>query len=134
MKASDIYKSIKIRKMSSLVLLGVYIILPIFILIHSSSMSPSHIEMAPKCPYMTGEYSVCPISPSIQLDLWKNISMSIVPVFSILFATIAISLFVFFVLHKIMSLLLYIKTQKYRYVHFLYQFLFSQGILNSKAY
>lgn len=117
------------RKTIAIVIFGTYSFLSIFGLM-SFHYSNHHLGiMTSDCPE-----TIC-IDFFKDISTWKNISNSILPIFKIIFFLGILSIFYCFCTFKIntQKILFYIYV-KSRLPNNLYQFLFSQGILNSKVF
>lgn len=123
-------------KIVSFGIIFLYLMLPMYIFTHMMSMSKTHTSSVPDCPFMTDQSSFCPIEFFAHLDILQKNLLHTPLAFKIILG-LFMSL-VFFILTyaspPLVGLLVYLKQRKHIVISNLHQMLFSQGILNSKAY
>jgi len=116
-------------------ILSLYLLFPMYMFQHMTHMSHMHSMPLQNCPYMTGESAVCPIDFFGHLSVWQNMSRGLIT----LKVTLATLFFIVFLgalsfLSTLREFFLDRKKQQFQTIPLLYQTLFSQGILNSKAF
>lgn len=124
-----------IKKIVFSVILLSYMTLSFLGLVHISDMN--HMNMpVNNCPFTSTEYSLCTLNFLDHIKQWIKLSSGY-----ILLQNLFISLGLCFLGYKFIfnfyfsdRLILYLKRQKYKYISYLYQNLFSSGILNSKVF
>lgn len=121
-------------KVIALLVVTTYILVPVYLFWHMEHMADSHMMSDQDCPYITGHNAVCPMDISEHLSTWQNIKV-ILPIIKFLTAH-SNFLFVSLICLSLLvtQLVSYLQRQKYRHVQLLFTSLFSQGILNGKAY
>lgn len=111
-----------------------YMIIPFYFVAHMMHMEDSGMAPMSDCPYSIGQYSVCPLDFAGHLNVWQEVSVVSAPSLFIsvvyLIAVFSIALLAL----SIVKLLSYLKNNLRKKLYILYQELFSQGILNTKAY
>jgi hypothetical protein len=128
MLKTDLFKPI----VAALLLIG-YVFLSVFSILHMAHMNNMSMPMA-HCPYMAGEPSLCQMKVSDHLVPWQQLSNVVFPSFLALIISATIFLLYTWYYSPPVRLLLYIRRHWHSLWRSLYQFLFSQGILNPKYY
>jgi hypothetical protein len=123
----------KIMKIISSILMFVFMVVPILLFNHMTHMIDAHMMGDQECPYLSGSDSVCPMDFSIRLNALQNVivtpfSKLVIVNFGILF------LYIVCISLCIVRLNFYFKRERYRDIPIMFQELFSQGILNGKAF
>lgn len=109
-----------------------YILLAVFGLFpmesnHMHSMSPNYDD----CPFILGEHSICAMDTIGHISAWKNLIGSIlVNLLNIILPIILVLFLIYLNTINLARSRLYIKPLHENFI----TILFSQGILNSKAY
>jgi heme/copper-type cytochrome/quinol oxidase subunit 4 len=121
-------------KVATLLVATIYLLVPVYLFWHMGHMTDHHMVADQDCPYITGYSSVCPMDLSEHLSTWQHtpvvlpILKSITPYFNLLLISfLCLSLL-------LTQLICYLQRQRYRSIPMLFTSLFSQGILNGKAY
>ncbi len=123
-------------KIIGLGVIFLYLMLPMYIFNHMMSMGEVHTSSVPDCPFMTDQSSFCPIEFFAHLDILQKNLLHTPLAFKIIL-TLFMGLLFFILTYTsppLVGLLAYFKQRKHKIISDLYQMLFSQGILNSKAY
>ncbi|MEI6316694.1 MAG: hypothetical protein WCO65_03140 [bacterium] len=121
-------------KLASVFLIFIYMIIPVLLFGHMTHMIDSQMMGHQDCTFLVGSDSVCPMSFPAHLGILQNVI--VVPLFYkllILCSSVIFFGFIYVSLNIIKSSF-YFKRKRYRDIPLLFQELFSQGILNGKAF
>lgn len=119
----------RIGLLSSLIVLVGYVWISIFGL-----FALNHSE-ANRCPFVVGQHAVCSLDTLHHIQEWQAFVMATIPQLDLIFVALLLFVSIKFCL-SLFSQFLY--SHRRYYIQFipvlLYQYLFSQGILNPKPY
>lgn len=85
-----------------------------------------------ECPFMIGQQSICQRDSTAHLEAWKEIATTMFPIFTLLFFISTLFVFVFLWYPSPPRFGIF-RQQTNLFFSLLYQRLFSEGILHSKA-
>ncbi len=119
----------KIATSLTLFFYGLFCLFGLTLVFQSSHMQHMHGD----CPYTVGEQGICPLSLADTLSNWQQLSTTIfLAKYMPLIAAFSTIIFLLYICAS--PPLLYLVRHWHKSIEPLYQFLFSNGILNSKAY
>lgn len=123
-----------VLKLVTFFMVSLYLLAPVAISEHVMRMNSDIATMGQHTEEK--ENGTCDMSLAEHLGLLEKMSLAVVPLFQILSLLCIFILFFYFLpfVTKITRDTFYFKKQRHRSLLVLYQELFSQGILNSKAY
>ncbi len=96
---------------------------------HTSNMG----HMTHSCPYVAGEQGMCPMNIFDHIAAWQQFSEAVFPVMEVLLLSLVVIAF-FWLYFSSSPPLSYSRLRRRKFNEPLYQSLFSDGILNSKAF
>ncbi len=134
-----VQKSIQ-KNIAIVTLLG-FLILALFGMFFATTMENNmgHIGTSP-CPYEAGQSAVCPMNLFDHIESWQNALRTIPHNTLLILFNIVILTVLFFNILKLKEYFEYFKIKYYKrkqlsfFNPVFYTYLFSQGILNTKAY
>lgn len=124
-------KSISLKTFLFVFVVFTYMFLSLFGLLRTSHISQAG-HMTHDCPYMVGEQGLCPMNLFDHIMAWQQFSEAVFLPMNILLSLIA--LVGFHLYFSSSPPLSYIRLRRRKFTEPLYQSLFSDGILNSKAF
>ena len=139
-----LYSTKTTKKIWATMILGAFVSLSLFGVLVGSKMSMNKSEGMSPCPYMQDSSSICPMNLIDHIQAWQNtmranpIKRIILILAGFLFTYIFLFLFKRFLQSKEFGERRKIKMYELKHrtfnTPFLFTYLFSQGILNSKLY
>jgi hypothetical protein len=121
-------------KVVTLLVVTIYLFVPVYLFWHMEHMADDHMIPTQDCSYITGHNSICPMDISGHLSIWQQTSV-IVPTLKFTMPYLnALSISLICLSLLVIQLVFYLQRQRYRSIRILFTSLFSQGILNGKAY
>lgn len=123
------------NKFVSIILLGMFFVLPVFALNHMLDMNHDHHQIESGCVYILGQSSFCEVNLVDTVNIWKKFNLNFFQTLKLLLSVFApIYLLYSVYTHSIDKYLFYFKKQKFLPIILLYRILLSKVIVHSKAF
>ena len=126
-------KVLNLKKLLAASILIAYVFLSLFGVLQTSHTSHmGHVTHS--CPYMVGEQGLCTMNLFDHIASWQQFSSAVFPLMNILLALSLVVFSSFWLYLSSSPPLIYLRLHRRKFTEPLYQALFSNGILNSKAF
>ncbi len=131
-------KTNQIFKFFAIFVLFLYITVPIFGFLSINNMDHSHnmhFGLISDCPYVENGSSFCPLNLFSHLNIFKNLYLVFFDILIIFYLPLLFLFFNYILFDlRVLKLLLYKKRFIYQKIKFLYQELFTTGLLIPKVF